>query len=183
MAHGLLSMFFVPKLVSNYAKALFKVAGNDAEISDQLKSLNELVSQLNRDYNERLFMYDESRKAILDTVKKNKFHPIVFNLFLKLLEKRRLDILSKVILYFDELRRNALGLKVALVESARKLNNNEIKETSQYLNKSFNKKFEIENIVDSVLIGGVKIKFDSFLLDNSVKGKLRKTRDYILNAI
>ncbi len=175
-------MFFAPKLVGNYAKALFKAAGNNPEISDQLKGLNELVSKLHEDYNERLFIHDDSRKAILDTVKENRFHPIVFNLATKLLEKRRLDILHRVILSFEELRRDASGLKIALVVSAKKLINHEAKDILRHLDKRFNKKFEIENIIDTALIGGVKIIFDSFLLDNSVEGKLRKTRDYILNA-
>lgn len=176
-------MFFAPKLVGNYAKALFKAAGNNPEISDQLKSLNELISKLHEEYNERLFIYDDSCKAILDIIKKQKFDPIVFNLATKLLDKRRLDILPKLILYFEELRRDASGVKVARVSSARKLSNNEVKDISQYLDKQFDKKFEIENVIDSALVGGVRIIFDSFLLDNSVKGKLRKTRDYILNAI
>ncbi|AVP87104.1 Putative F0F1 ATP synthase subunit delta [Candidatus Phycorickettsia trachydisci] len=176
-------MFFAPKLVVNYAIALFKVAGSNPEISDQLKTLNELVSKLHENYNERLFIYDDSCKAILDNVKKQKFDPIIVNLVTKLLDKRRLDILPKLILYFEELRRHSLGIEIAQVHSARKLSDKETKDISLYLDKRFDKKFEIEQVIDSALVGGVKIIFDSFLLDNSVEGKLRKTKDYILNAV
>jgi len=176
-------MFFAPKLVVNYAVALFKAAGNNPKISDQLQDLNKLISQLHINYNERLFIYDDSCKAILDTVKKQNFDPIIINLATKLLDKRRLDILPKLILYFEELRRNSLGIEIAQVRSARKLNAKEIKDISLYLDKCFDKKFEIENVIDPTLIGGVKVIFDSFLLDNSVEGKLRKIKNDILNSV
>jgi len=176
-------MFFAPKLVVNYAIALFRVAGNNPAISDQLRSLNELVSELHESYNERLFIYDDSCKAILDTVKKHEFAPVIVNLVTKLLDKRRLDILPKLILYFEELRRSSLGIEIAQARSARKLSEKEVKDISLYLDKRFDKKFEIENIIDPAIVGGIKITFDSFLLDNSVEGKLRKTKDYILNAV
>jgi len=172
-------MVFVDKLICNYATALFKVSSSNPDISRQLGSLKVIIFKIQEKYNESVLMHSYSYKAILSCIEAQNFSPVIINLITKILRKKRIKILPKVFEYFEELKLSAKDTIIAQISSALPLNQNEQNELSSYLSLRFNKKFEIQNNCNRSLIGGVKVEFDGFLLDSSVKHKLQELKKYI----
>jgi F-type H+-transporting ATPase subunit delta len=73
---------------------------------------------------------------------------------------------------FNNLLSNLRGEKFATIFSTKKLTDSEIKNIKNKLKEKFNSEFNVDLIIDSELIGGLKIKVGSQMIDSSIKNQL-----------
>ena len=102
------------------------------------------------------------------------------NFLLLLIEKRRIFFLSKILSSFLNLLNKEKGELQATFISAQDLKDEEIKKVSDELSKSINKKIKFKFKVDKDLIGGIKIQLGSLMIDTSIRSKLRKFEQMML---
>jgi F-type H+-transporting ATPase subunit delta len=97
----------------------------------------------------------------------------VFDNFVReLAEHERLSLLPEIAELFAASRAAEAGVKKAVVETAFALSDAELKALKPQLEAHFKSKLELSSVVDTDLIGGVRVVVGDQVLDASVRGKL-----------
>ncbi|ABV73940.1 F0F1 ATP synthase subunit delta [Rickettsia canadensis str. McKiel] len=167
-------------LIGNYTIALFNNAMVDNiqdKVFEEITSINSIITD-NVDIREFLFSpivnKNDKIKAINSLAKNTKINTIVYNFLLLLIKNFRMTILSDIISVFNKLLCESKNIKIVQVISANKLKPKEQEWIKSHIEKELNQKTEILFDIDSNIIGGIVIKYDSMLQDYSIKGSLDK---------
>ncbi|MFB6466230.1 F0F1 ATP synthase subunit delta [Cytobacillus sp. Hz8] len=168
-----------------YALALFQIA-KEHQILDQLEEELRVVQEAVRN-NEDLQavlkspkLTKEKKKEILATAFAN-VNPYVLNTLKLLIDRHRENMIADVAYDFLELTNEEKGIADAKVYSVRPLTNEEKEAfSSSYAAKVGKKSLRIKNIVDTDLLGGIKIRIGNRILDGSLKGKLDRLQRQLL---
>lgn len=114
-------------------------------------------------------------KAFSDRVTAMTMH------FLRLLlDKGREDDINLIKLSFQELRRQDQGVIQAVVTTTIELTEAERRKLIDKLTRASGKTIEAQFEVDSSLIGGIRVAYDNFVLDGSVRGAIGRMRDTLI---
>ena len=105
---------------------------------------------------------------------KLSFTKILKNFFLLLIKKRRIFFVKKILNSFLKLcSKNRGEIKASLI-SSKELTSGELENISKELSSSMGSTIKFNYKVDSDLIGGFKLQLGSFMIDTSIKNKLKK---------
>ncbi|KIJ88408.1 ATP synthase F1 subunit delta [Rickettsia asembonensis] len=167
-------------LIENYAVALFNNAMVDNiqdKIFEEITAINRIITD-NFDIREFLFSpivnKDDKINVVNSLVKNTKFNKIVNNFLLLLVKNSRTAILSNIVDAYNTLLYESKNIKIVQVISANKLQPKEQEWIKSRIEKELNQKTEILFDIDSTIISGIVIKYDSMLQDYSIKGSLEK---------
>lgn len=159
-----------------YAEALFELARDKdvvGPVSDGLMSVRERLAadvDLARTVLDPRRSRDEKRTAIDELG--DGVHPYVVNVMRLLVDRRRADGLLIMILEFFELREKAVGVVRMHVDSARELTDEDRERLKARLCEATGKRVEITTSVDAELIGGLRIRVGSTLIDGTIKRRI-----------
>ncbi|AFC70329.1 F0F1 ATP synthase subunit delta [Rickettsia amblyommatis] len=167
-------------LIKNYAVALFNNAMVDNiqdKIFEEITFINRIITD-NFDIREFLFSpivnKNDKINAVNSLAKNIKISTIVQNFLLLLVKNSRTAILSNIVDAYNTLLYESKNIKIVQVISANKLQPKEQEWIKSHIEKELNQKTEILFDIDSTIIGGIVIKYDSMLQDYSIKGSLEK---------
>ncbi|ABV75472.1 F0F1 ATP synthase subunit delta [Rickettsia akari str. Hartford] len=167
-------------LIKNYAVALFNNAVVDNiqdKIFEEITAINRIITD-NFDIREFLFSpivnKNDKVNAVNSLAKNIKMSTIVQNFLLLLVKNSRTAILSNIVDTYNALLYESKNIKIVRVISANKLQPKEQEWIKSRIEKELNQKTEILFDIDSTIIGGIVIKYDSMLQDYSIKGSLEK---------
>ena len=105
---------------------------------------------------------------------------IIQNFLGVLVTKRRIFFIKKIFLNFLSLSSKQRGeLKASLV-SSKNLSNEELESLSKDLSKTMGAPIAFNYEVDENLIGGLKMQIGSLMIDTSIKNKLKKYKQTML---
>jgi F-type H+-transporting ATPase subunit delta len=172
-------------VAKRYALALFQIA-QEQKILDQVGEELRVVKEV--------LFYNADIKAVLKSPKLSKdkkkeilgqafasFNTYVLNTLLLMLDRHRQDEIIAVADEFIELVNDEKGIVEADVYSVRPLTEEEREVLSSTFAAKIDKKsLQIENIVDSDLLGGVKIRIGNRIYDGSLRGKLDRLERKLL---
>jgi len=168
-----------------YALALFQLAGEQQlidTVEEELRVVKE-VFFVNEDLKAVLAspkVSREKKKAILSTAFA-AVNPLVLNTLMLLVDRHRENEIIDVANEFSELANEERGVEAANVFSVRPLTDDERTALSVSFAKKIGKKsLQIENIVDSDLLGGIKIRIGNRIFDGSLRGKLDRLERTLL---
>ena len=177
---------FSTETSERYARALFEIADENSEIQSIENNLKELLSVLDLNKNIENFIKNptQTQNTQLETIKKiseiMKFSKNLKNFLLILVTKKRIFFINKIIKSFLKLSNQKKGeLKASLV-SSKSLTQEEIKKIGLELSKSIGFSLNLDYTVDTNLIGGLKIQLGSLMIDTSIKNKLKKYEQLML---
>ena len=171
---------FSSETSERYSRALFEVANEAKEldsIENKIKNFQELFNTSNEVKN---FIQNptQSVNTQINFVnllsEKLGFSKNLKNFFLLLIEKRRIFFVRKITESFLKLCSKKRGEVKASLISSKELSSSELDEISKDLSKSMGSKIIFDYKVDSDLIGGLKLQVGSFMIDTSIKNKLKK---------
>ncbi len=171
---------FSSETSERYARALFELS----------KESNELEKTENDISNFKLLYYgsDEIKNFVKDPSKsitqqnevvnfigeKLEFSKNLKSFFLLLVKKRRIFFINKILESFLRLCTKKRGeLKASLI-SSRELSKSELDRISKDLSDTMGSYLKLDYKVDKDLIGGLKLQLGSFMIDTSIKNKLKK---------
>jgi F-type H+-transporting ATPase subunit delta len=173
-------------VAKRYASALFQIA-NEQQILGQVEEDLRVVKEV-LEYNPDLKAVLKSSKLTIDKKKeivKNAFASVnvfVLNTVLILIDRHREDQIVEVTDQFLELANEAMGIAEADVYSARELTDAEREALSATFAAKIGKKsLRIENIVDSNLLGGIRLRIGNRIYDGSLRGKLDRLERKLLS--
>ena len=177
---------FSSETSERYSRALFEVANEAKEldsIENKIKNFQELFNTSNEVKN---FIQNptQSVNTQINFVnllsEKLGFSKNLKNFFLLLIEKRRIFFVRKITESFLKLCSKKRGEVKASLISSKELSSSELDEISKDLSKSMGSKIIFDYKVDSDLIGGLKLQVGSFMIDTSIKNKLNKYKQEML---
>ncbi|WP_282141167.1 F0F1 ATP synthase subunit delta [Cytobacillus oceanisediminis] len=172
-------------VAKRYALALFQLA-NEHQLLDQmeeeLRAVKEVVTN-NSDLKSVLRspkLSIEKKKEIL----KDAFASVntfVLNTLMILIERHREDHISDVADHFISLANDKKGIADAKVYTVRPLTEAEKEALSEsFAAKVGKKSLRIDNIVDTNLLGGIKLRIGNRIFDGSLRGKLERLERQLL---
>lgn len=179
----------IDKVAKRYAASFFQAIENHKDfekISSQIESLINLITE-NRNF--YLFLKSpairkEKKIKILKELFEDRLNKILLDFLIIITQNNREHDLVNIIKEFLNLRDKKYNIIRVKIYSAVKLGDKEKKLILKELEKFSNKKVIPEFFVDSELIGGLKIFFDDYVLDGSVKRQLEllesKLNEYTL---
>ncbi|MFS0862973.1 F0F1 ATP synthase subunit delta [Fredinandcohnia sp. 179-A 10B2 NHS] len=166
-------------VAKRYAVALFQVAKEQNaldQFEEEIRTVKQVFSN-NEDFqnvlkNPKLTV--ESKKSIV-TEAFAGFSQMTLNTLYILIDRHREDIIADVADEFVALVNDEKGIAEATVYSVRPLTKDEETGLSTvFASKIGKRSLRIQNVVDSSLIGGVKLRIGNRIYDGSVKGKLER---------
>jgi len=174
------------QVAKRYALALFQIAKEQqllGVVEEELRVVKEVMI-----YNNELNAVLKSAKLPLEKKKeliKTAFasvNPYVLNTLLILIDRHREDQIVEVVNQYFELTNEEMGIAEADVYSTRELTDAERSALSAVFAAKVGKKsLRIENIVDSDMLGGLKLRIGNRIYDGSLRGKLDRLERTLLS--
>ncbi|MSP94419.1 MAG: F0F1 ATP synthase subunit delta [Alphaproteobacteria bacterium] len=165
-----------------YATAIFELAdeeqGLDALAAD-LAALKKMLAEsadLARLVRSPVFARDQQAKGMEAVLKKAGAGDLTRRLVLLLAQKRRLFALTGIIRAFEDLLAKHRGEVGAEIISARPLSAEETAELKRTLKAKLGREPKLELHVDPTLLGGLRLKIGSRMIDSSLRTKLDSLR-------
>ena len=165
-------------LALRYATAVFELAAEERSIDTlandlaQLKVLLRASPEFTRLVRSPLFSREDQAKGMEGVLAKAGASSLTRRLILLLAEKRRLFALNDVIRSFEQIVAKHRGEVAAEVTSARALSNEEAADLKRLLKDKLGREPKLELHVDPSLLGGLKLKIGSRMIDSSLRSKL-----------
>jgi F-type H+-transporting ATPase subunit delta len=173
-------------VAKRYALALFQIAKEQkllGVVEEELRVVKEVMQ-----YNPEIKAVLKSSKLSIEKKKeilKEAFASVnayVLNTLLILIDRHRENEIIEVANQFFELANEEMGIADAEVYSTRELTEAEREAISAtFAAKVGKKSLRIENIVDSELLGGVKLRIGNRIYDGSLRGKLNRLERKLLS--
>jgi F-type H+-transporting ATPase subunit delta len=172
-------------VAKRYALALFQLA-NEHQLLDQMEEELRAVKKV---MNETSELHAVLKSPKLSIEKKKEFlkdafasvNTFVLNTLMILIERHREDQISDVADHFINMANDARGIAEAKVYSIRPLTDAEREALStSFAAKVGKKSLRIDNIVDTNLLGGIKLRIGNRIFDGSLRGKLDRLERQLL---
>ena len=177
---------FSTETSERYSRALFEVGREANELEKIEVDVKNFISFSNSSIEIKIFMQNPTHsiltqnKVINLLAEKLNFSKNLKNFFLLLIEKRRIFFVSKIINSFLKLCSKKRGEVKATLISSKVLSQQEIENISNELSKTMGSTVKFDYKVDEELIGGLKLQLGSFMVDTSIKNKLKKYEQAML---
>ena len=177
---------FSSETSERYSRALFEVANETNELNKIENDVRNFQSLFNSSPEVKNFIQNPTQsKNIQNNVinllsEKLCFSKNLKNFFLLLIEKRRIFFVKKISESFLRLCSKKRGEIKASLISSKELSSTELDEISKDLSKSMRSIIKLDYKVDKDLIGGLKLQLGSFMIDTSIKNKLKKYEQAML---
>ena len=179
---------FSSETANRYALALYELAEENSELEVVEKDINELLATYNTSIDLKNFIKNptQSQSSQLEVLNKisDKINlsKIIKNFLSILVNKRRIFFLNTIFLNFLSLVSKKRGeLKASLI-SSKNLTNEELNNLNTELSQAMGTAVAFNYKVDENLIGGLKLQIGSLMVDTSIKNKLKKYEQIMLEA-
>tara|TARA_Y100000992_G_C21232463_1_gene476191 strand:- start:624 stop:1181 length:558 start_codon:yes stop_codon:yes gene_type:complete len=179
---------FSTEASERYSRAVFEVAKEAGELEKIESDIKTLQSLLINSIELRNFFHnptqskDNHNNVIKLLAEKFNFSKNLKNFLNLLIEKRRIFFVEKIINSFLKLCSLKRGEVKASLISSKELSENELKSISEDLSSSMGSTIKFDYKVDKELIGGLKLQLGSFMIDTSIKNKLKKYEQKLIES-
>ncbi|WP_088104383.1 F0F1 ATP synthase subunit delta [Halalkalibacter urbisdiaboli] len=167
-------------VANRYADALFQLAqekGILEQVNEELQVVKQVV-QTTPAFSQFLGhpkVTTEKKRAFVQESFQQSISETSLNALLLLVDRKRIDILVAMIDKFKALAYEAQNVAEATVYSAQPLSEEEKAQLAELFAKKAGKaKLLVKNIVNSDLLGGLKIRIGDRIYDGSVKAQLER---------
>tara|TARA_B110000971_G_C19770140_1_gene390487 strand:- start:45 stop:602 length:558 start_codon:yes stop_codon:yes gene_type:complete len=179
---------FSSETASRYALALYELAKENSELETVEKNIKEFLAIYNVSEDLKNFIKNptQAQSSQLDVLNKvsagMNLSKIIKNFLSILIYKRRIFFLNTIFVNFLSLVSRKRGeLKASLI-SSKNLTNEELKNLNTELSQAIGNSVALNYKVDETLIGGLKMQIGSLMIDTSIKNKLKKYQQIMLEA-
>ena len=177
---------FSTETAERYSRALFEVSKEAGELEKVESDIKNFQLLLNSSKEIKNFIKDPTQNfgqqinMINFLSEKLRFSKNLKNFFLLLIDKRRIFFIEKITESFLRLCSHKRGEIKASLISSKELSESELKIISKDLSNSIGSNLKFDYKVDKELIGGLKLQLGSFMIDTSIKNKLKKYEQAML---
>ena len=179
---------FSTETSERYSRALYEVAKESGELEKVEGDLKNFESMVKNSIEINNFIHNptqsvENQNSLVSLLsEKLNFSKNLKNFFLLLIKKRRIFFVLKIINNFLKLCSKKRGEIKAFLISSKELTKSELENISNDLSLSMGSTIKFEYKIDKELIGGLKLQLGSFMIDTSIKNKLKKFEQRMLES-
>ena len=177
---------FSTEASERYARALYEVGKDSSDLEKieidvkKFKSLYDNNIEIKNFIHNPTHVIEIQNKTLNIVSEQLSFSKNLRNFFLLLIRKRRIFFIKKIIDSFLRLcLKNRGEIKASLI-SSKELSPEELEKISKELSSSMGSTIKFDYKVDGGLIGGLKLQLGSFMIDTSIKNKLKKYEQRML---
>tara|TARA_B100000123_G_C25689340_1_gene410044 strand:+ start:141 stop:698 length:558 start_codon:yes stop_codon:yes gene_type:complete len=177
---------FSTETSERYSRALFEAVKDSNELDKTEDDVKNLKSILNSSSELKNFLKNPTQKItnqnnVINILAENLlFSKNLKNFLLLLIEKRRIFFVDKILESFLRLCLNKRGEIKASLISSKELSKDELEAISKDISQSMGSIIKFDYKFDKELIGGLKLQLGSFMIDTSLKNKLKKYEQAML---
>lgn len=170
-----------------YARAIFELAQKNSavdQVGDELVQIAELIesdAEL-KGLLDHPVVEKDVKKAVFNQVLHGKASDIVLNALNVIFDKGREKNLPAIASAYVAIANEAAGRVQAVVYSPYPLSDHDITAIKTKFSSVIGKTVEVQNEVDSSLLGGLKVKIGDTLYDGSLSSRLESMRKYLSEA-
>ncbi|MFN3921073.1 MAG: ATP synthase F1 subunit delta [Caldimicrobium sp.] len=172
-----------------YAKGLFIAAKELNKVEEFGKELRELMKVLKENpevlqvLQNPVYPPDIKMEILQELVRFYKVSSELERFLVLLVERRRIQYIEEIVLMYQTLLDEELGVARGEVISAFALSEEEKKVLEEALKEVLKKEVILEVKVDPEIIGGVKVKIGDYIWDGSLKSQLEKFKEIIIKGV
>ena len=173
---------------NSYSQALFELASEKNSINDievQVSAILGLIDK-SKDFKDLIKdptnKIEDQLKVINQISNQFKFNELLKKFLGFLISKRRFFYVEKILKDFIETCSKKRGEIKAELVSAKELSESEISNIKEELANNFSSKIKLNYKHDASLIGGLVVQVGSTMVDTSIKNKLQKIENGMLEA-
>ncbi len=163
-------------LARRYATAVFSLAKEANAIDAVGRDLRTIADTIAGDDDIRRFyeapIIDRKEKERIVRDSFSRIGEVALHTVLLLVRKRRETLLGSLVVEYERLALAESGREPLVVTSAHELAPEELDRLVTRLSKLYQKRFEVRQVVDADLIGGVRITMGDRRIDGTVAGAL-----------
>jgi F-type H+-transporting ATPase subunit delta len=176
------------RVARRYATALFEAAKHGGNVMDVEGDLGSIVEALKADAGFRDFLYSpytsrEDKAAILERVLGGRIQPVTMQLIKIVLEKRREAEIAPLYGEYVILRRAHESVAYAVITTAEPLDSTQQASVVSRLEGLLRKRIEPSFEVDPSIMGGIRVKYENFIMDGSVRGSLTRLKESLKHDV
>ena len=173
---------------NSYSLALYELAYEAKELDEIEKHSSSLIKLI---FNSKEFKsliknptikQEDILTAILKISEQYKLNGLLTKFLKFLVSKRRFFYVEKILKDFIETCSKKRGEVKAELTSAKELSESEINNIKDELSKNFSSKIKLNYKFDPNLIGGLIVQVGSTMVDTSIKNKLQKITNRMIEA-
>jgi len=112
----------------------------------------------------------------------SSMHETLFEILKVVIENNDIHLINQIDKHFTLLSKEKLNIAFVEITSSQKLETSLMEDIKSSLSEIINKKVKIEFFVDNKLLGGLKIKVDDVLYDNSLLTKLENAKSKLIGV-
>lgn len=172
-------------VAKRYGRALFELANEKNLIAEFEEQLKVIKATFETEHDLRAILKSPKislaqKKTLLTNVFPN-INPFLQNTLMLVVERKREQYMSGIAGHFIELANEVRGVAEAIVYTVKPLTDAEKEAISVAFAKKVGKQsLQINNIIDTELLGGVKIQIGNKIFDGSIKGKIERLERQLL---
>ena len=177
---------FSTETSERYSRALFEAVKDSNELDKTEDDVKNLKSILNSSSELKNFLKNPTQQItnqnnVINILAENLlFSKNLKNFLLLLIKKRRIFFVDKILESFLRLCLNKRGEIKASLISSKELSKDELEAISKDISQSMGSIIKFDYKFDKELIGGLKLQLGSFMIDTSLKNKLKKYEQAML---
>ncbi len=172
----------------SYALALYEISKENSELNkveEEMQNLSKLLND-SQDFKEMILNPTVTREDKINVMsaiaEKNNFSKTIRKFLGFVANKNRLFFLEKITDSFLSLVSKSKGELKAKIISSKELSFDEQKKIQNDLSKDFKSSLNLDYKYDPDLIAGLIIQIGSIMIDTSIKTKLKKLEQNMLEA-
>jgi F-type H+-transporting ATPase subunit delta len=179
---------FSSETAKRYALALYELANENSELELVEKNIKELLVIYNTNEDLKNFIKNPTQSQsnqleVFDKISTQMSLPkIIKNFLIILVVKRRIFFIKKIFLNFLSLVSKQRGELNASLISSKNLTSQELNGLNKDLSQTMGRTITLDYKVDENLIGGLKMQIGSLMIDTSIKSKLKKYEQTMLEV-
>lgn len=176
------------RLTKRYTRALFELATEALKVEAVGRQLEELEALLasNQDLRDALLSPVSSRDSkaeVLDALAgASGLDSLVANFLRVLLEARKLNLLSDIVIAYRELADAATGRVRGLAVTPMPLEDSDVLALADALSKALKKEVLLETQLDPSLRGGIVARVGNLVFDGSLRTQLMRMRETLIKG-
>lgn len=171
-------------LYLRYVNALLSLAKEENKVNEYKLALISLSIYLNdnsdiKKYLESYLVDKNEKEKIVNVLTKDYKLTYLNNFLLILIKNHRFHDFNKFVNEYKKVANIELDILSGNIYSVNYLTKEDINKFELSLSNKLHKKVELENRLDSSLIGGIKIMINDHIYDGSIKGKIDKMKEQL----
>lgn len=173
-------------LTKSYAVALFEsLRENNIDLDNALLELQKIAEIIREEKINKFLLHpsiDKNEK--IDIIKEalKDFNKTIASFILVLIENNRIDIYEGIIESFKEEYNELKGIINVEIITREPLSREMYKKIVSYLEDNYKRRVEATTKTDDDIIGGIIVKVNGTIIDDSILNKLKAIKDTVLNS-